>query len=95
MHRREGLTVGSVLILHVQLAETEIAESNVSSVIQENVLGLQISVDDLKSMQALESAEQLCGVEAGSVNIESLFSLQMVEQLSSVHKCEDEVQLLW
>lgn len=94
-HQKRGsLTVCSVLVLHVQLAKTEIAESNVSSIIEKNVLGLEISVDDLESVQTLESAQQLCGVETGSVDIESLFPLQMVEQLSTVHKCQHEVQLL-
>ena len=63
-------------------------------VIEKNILRLEIAVDDLEAVQTLESAQQLCGVETGSVDIKSLFPLQMVEQLSAVHKCQHEVQLL-
>jgi hypothetical protein len=88
------LTVCPILVLHVQLAKTEIAKSNMSSVIEKNVLRLEISVNNLESVQTLESAQQLCGVETGSVDVESLFSLQVVEQLSTVHKCQNKIQLL-
>lgn len=64
-----------------------------SSVIEKNVLRLEISVDNLEAVQTLESAQQLCGVETGSVDIKSLLPLQMVEQLSAVHKRQHEVQL--
>lgn len=63
-------------------------------VIKKNVLRLKISVDNLEAVQTLESAQQLCGVETGSVDIKSLLPLQMVEQLSAVHKRQHEVQLL-
>lgn len=63
-------------------------------VIEKNVLRLKISVDNLEAVQTLESAQQLCGVETGSVDIKPLFPLQMVEQLSAVHKRQYEVQLL-
>jgi hypothetical protein len=44
------LTVGAVLILHVQLAKTEIAECNMSGVIEENVLWLEITVDNVETV---------------------------------------------
>jgi hypothetical protein len=50
------LTVCPILVLHVQLAKTEIAKSNMSSVIEKNVLRLEISVNNLESVQTLESA---------------------------------------
>jgi hypothetical protein len=87
------LTVCPVLILHIQLAETEIAEGDVTGVIEEDVLGLEVTVDDLEAVQAFKRAQQLCSVEPGTVDVESLFSLQMVEQLSTVDECEDQVQL--
>ena len=63
-------------------------------VIEKNVLRLEIAIDDLEPVQTLESAQQLCGIETGSVDIKSLFPLQMMEQLATVHKCQHEVQLL-
>ena len=44
------LTIRPVFILHVELAETEIAKSNVSSVIKQNVFWLQVTVDDVETV---------------------------------------------
>lgn len=46
----EVLTVGLVLILHVQLAQAKVAKRNVSSVVEQYVLGLQIAVDDVETV---------------------------------------------
>jgi hypothetical protein len=43
-------TVCLVLILHIEFAQTEVAKSNVTSVIKQDVLGLQISVDDVEAV---------------------------------------------
>jgi len=67
----------------------------VASVIEKDVLGLQITVDDVETVQALQSAQQFSGVEPSSVDIEPLFLLQMVEELSTVDKGQNKIQLLW
>lgn len=69
------LTVCPILILHIQLAETEIAEGNVTGVIKKDILGLQVTVDDLETVQAFKRTQQLGGVEPGAVNVKALFSL--------------------
>ena len=43
--------VGLVLILHIELAQSEIAQRNVTSVVEQNVLGLEIAVDDVESVK--------------------------------------------
>ena len=63
-------------------------------VIQENVLGLEISVDDTKPVETFQSTEKFCSVEAGAVDLKLSFSLQMMEQLASVYKRQDQVELL-
>lgn len=88
------LTVCPVLILHIQLAETEVTEGDMTSIIEENILGLEVTVDDLEAMQAFKRTQQLCSIEPGAVDVKSLFSLQVVEQLSTVDECENKVQLL-
>jgi hypothetical protein len=45
-------------------------------------------------VQALQSAEQLCGIEAGTIHVEALFALQMVEEFAAINESEDEVELL-
>lgn len=44
-------TVGSVTVAHVQLAEAKVAQSNVSCVIKQDVLWLEITIDDVESMK--------------------------------------------
>jgi hypothetical protein len=87
-------TVCTVLILHIQLAQTEIAKGDVTGIVKKDILGLEITVDNLETVQALERTQQLGGVEPGAVNVKSLLSLQVVEQLSTIDKCENKVQLL-
>lgn len=87
------LTVCAVLILHVQFAEAEIAEGDMTGIIEENILGLEITVDDLEAVQAFKRTQQLCSVESGAIDIESLFPLQVVEQLSTVDECQNKIQL--
>ena len=62
-----------------------------SAVIKKDVLGLKITVDHLESVQALQGTKQLSSVETRAVDIETLFSLQMVEQLTAIDKCQDEI----
>ena len=89
-----SLTVGLILVLHVQLAQTEVAECNVTSVIEKNVLWLQITIDDVEAVQTLESTQKFCRVESRPVDVEALFFLQMVEQFSPIDKGKDKVKLL-
>jgi hypothetical protein len=81
------LTVCAVLILHVKLAETEIAKGNMARVVEKNVLGLQITVNNVEAVQTLQCAEKLSGIESRTVDVEALLFLQVVEQLASVDEC--------
>ena len=45
-----SLTVGSIFILHVHLAEAKIAKSDVTRVIKKNILRLQISINNVEAM---------------------------------------------
>lgn len=47
-------TVGLVFVLHVQLTQAKVAKRDMASVIEENVLGLQVTVDDVESVETLE-----------------------------------------
>jgi hypothetical protein len=87
-------TVCSVLVLHVQLTETEVAKSNMSSVVEKDVLGLQVTVNDVETVQTLQSTQKFGCVESSTINVESLLLLQMVEKLTAVDESQDEVELL-
>lgn len=64
-----------------------------TGIIEEDVLGLEVTVDDLEAVQAFKRTQQLCSVEPGAIDIESLFPLQVVEQLSTIDKGQNEIQL--
>lgn len=89
------LTVRAVLIFHVELAETEVAEGNVSCIIKQNVFRLEITVDDLETVQTFQGTEELCCVESRPVDVESLFLLQVVEKFTTVDECQHQVELFW
>lgn len=42
--------VGTILVLHVKLAQSKVAKGDMTSVIQQDVFGFQIPVDDLESV---------------------------------------------
>lgn len=78
------LTIRPVLVLHVELAETKVTKGNVTSVIQQDILWLQVAVDDIEAVQTLESAEQFGSIEAGAVDVETLLFLEVMEQLTTI-----------
>ena len=69
------LTIRPVLILHIELAQPEIAQSNVACVIEQDILGFKVAVDDIESVQAFQGAEKFSSVKPCSVDIKALFFL--------------------
>ncbi len=86
--------IGSILVFHLELAEAEVAESDVALVVEQNVLGLEISINNVKTVKAFQGTENLGDIEARSADIKATFVGEMVEELAPVHKREHEVQLL-
>lgn len=62
--------------------------------VQKDVLWLEVSVDNTVGVEALQSQQDLSGVEAGSVFREPLFSAQMIKKFASVQKVDDKIELL-
>lgn len=80
------LTVCPVFVFHVKLAETKVAESNVSCVIEQNILWLQVTVDDIETVKTFQSTEKFSSIKSGSVDIKTLLLLEMVEKLATIDK---------
>jgi hypothetical protein len=80
--------VGAVAVLHVHLAQTEIAQRNMAGVIKQDVLWLEVAVDDVERVKVLECEEKLGSIEARAILAEPLLLLQVMEQLSSVDEPE-------
>ena len=62
--------------------------------IQQNVFWLQIPVNNVQRVEILQSRDDFGGVEARPGLRESLFLLQMEEELSSVHIVQHEIELV-
>lgn len=65
----------------VLLAQAEICEDDVALRVQQDVLRLQISVDDVEGVEVAQRAGDLRRVEPGSGLQEAALSLKVVEQL--------------
>lgn len=63
-----------------------------AGIIEKNVFRFQVTVNNVETVQTLKRTQQLRGIETGSIDIESLFFLQMVEQLTTIDEGQDEVQ---
>ena len=63
--------------------ETEIRETDVAAGIQEQVLRLQVTVDDVEGVEVLERENDSSEVETGDVRGEAFSPTQVCEQLSS------------
>lgn len=73
------LTICLCLVPHVKLAKTEVAQSNVSSIVKQDVFRLQIAVDDVETVQTFQSTHELSCIESCPVDVKPLLFLQMVE----------------
>lgn len=73
--------------------EPEIGNLQVSVVVNQKILRLQISVDQVQRVQILERQHDLSGVEAGVGFAETADSPQMREHLTATNELEDHVEI--
>ena len=64
------------------------------SIVQQDVLGLQVTINDIEAVKMFQRAKQLCGIEPAPVLVELSFPLQVVEELPAVHETHHEVQFV-
>ena len=63
-------------------------------IIQQDVLGFQVTIDNIEPVKMFQCAKQLRGVEPASILIELPFPLEVVEEFSTVHEAHHEVQFV-
>ena len=76
------------------LSNSKISHTDVTLTSQEQVLGLQITVQDTAVVKVFETAANFSTVEAGSLLIKSSRLLEMEEELTTVDVVHDKVQLV-
>ena len=72
--------------------EAEVAELDVTLLVEEEILGLEVSVDNGQGVQVLESAGDLGGEEVGRVVGKLDGVAQVGEQLAAAHVLEQHVE---
>lgn len=74
---------------YVLLTQAEVGQDDVPLRIQQNVLGLQVSVHDVQRVQVPQSARDLRGVEPRARLQKTSLPLQVIKQLSKETKKTD------
>mmetsp|Transcript_114833 Transcript_114833/g.278751 ORF Transcript_114833/g.278751 Transcript_114833/m.278751 type:complete len:254 (+) Transcript_114833:448-1209(+) len=84
--------VGAVLDV---LGETEVYNLDVACLVDEQVLGLEVAIQDLARVQVVERVEHTRGVEASVADLDGATgALQAVEQLAALNQFEQHVQAM-
>lgn len=86
-------TICFIVESNALLGKTEVSYPNVALRVQENIFGLQVSVDDAVRVQAANGLDHLGSVDLGSELVELAFFSQICEHLASIEEVDDEVEL--
>ena len=80
---------------NLQFTQTEVSQLNVTFVIEDDVLWLQISVDDPVTVEALERQYNFSGIKSCSVFSKLLFLAQMEKEFATVEEINDKIETFW
>jgi len=86
-------TVGLIRHFNALLRQTEISYSDMALSIQQDVLRLEISIDDVFLVECIDGTNDLGGVELSPLLIEPLISAEVSEELTAVQEIDKKVQL--
>jgi hypothetical protein len=78
----------------IGVAEPEVNDFDVLVVIKQEILGLQVSVDNVQLVDILNAGVYLLEKLAGLVLLQTSVCYDIVEELTSTGVLHDEVQLL-
>lgn len=88
-----GAAEGPCDVRHL-LGEAKIGDLEVAVAVEQQVLGLQVTVDDVVRVQVVQGQGDLGGVELGDGVGEALGLAQQTKQLAALDKVHDHVQVL-
>jgi len=79
-------------VVHVHiLAQPEVDQFYVACTVDQNVVGLDVSVDLIEPVNLLHRCYQLCRLESRHVFLEDIQFYQQIHQISALDKLSDEV----
>ena len=76
------------------LHEAEVSQFDVTIVLEEDILRLEISVDQVHRMDVFEHNYDLCSIEPGQYIVQLLVSLQQIEQLPELQEIFEHVEII-
>lgn len=79
----------------ILFAQAKICEDDVALWVQQDVLRLQVSVDDVEGVQVSQCARDLCRIKPGSGLQEAALSLKVVEQLQQKKNTQGKIKVLY
>ena len=94
--RRAAVRVGpgaGLVRRQALFGQAKVSDFDVSFMVQENVLRLQVTVDDSILVEISERFNELRGVEACPPLAELLVFAQMVKELAAIEEIHDKVEL--
>ena len=74
--------------------ESQVSEDSVTSLVQQNVLRLQISVDNVQTVEVAEGGDDLCEVEDGSVEVESSIAAKIRKEFPATNEWSDQIEMM-
>ena len=74
------------------LSEAEVGQADVSLTVQQDVLGLQVTVDDFFGVEVLDGAHNLRGIEEAGGVAEAPAAAQVAEELAARHVVHQHVE---
>jgi len=95
-HLRSKILGGSAESVGTSLAvlgKTEVGKLQVAFIINEDILGLEITVDDVLRVKVLKHERHLGAIEHGMFGVQFSFSSQIGKQLTASNVLHEEVQV--
>lgn len=74
-----------------EFGKTKVCKFDVSTLVHKDIFGLKISMDNLVGMEVSESNKNLCTDEPDRIFRESPFLAQVIKDISTSYKLEEEI----
>ena len=81
------------MLTNTLLREAEVSDPDVPLSVEQHILWLQISVDDVFIVQSFNGANNLRRIQLGTLFLEPLLFSQVCEELTAIQEINEEVQL--
>ena len=92
--RTRHLHTGVRLLLGEVAGEAQVRDAHVAVLVEQNVGGLEVAVDDVARVHVLQAEHDLGGVELDLVVGEDAVLREVVVEVAAVHEVQDEAEFV-